>query len=428
MPFVYWPAMCKRYMTSKRRRDRELGMHREIPRRDFLQGMLVGAAATLCAPLRRVHAAEAAAQDAFGYYPPLLRGLRGSHPGSFEAAHALRSGKALEGARDTGESYDVIVVGGGISGLAAAHFYRSRHGAASRILILDNHDDFGGHAKRNEFELMGRMHLMNGGTLDIDSPRPYSAVAEGLIRAVGIDVDALQPTQRRHFYEEHGLSKAVFFDRETFGVDRLVRGEHGAAHAVAQYPLSARARADILRIEAGHTDFMPGLSSEQKKDRLSRISYADFLAKVVGADADTVRFYQQITHGWWGVGIDAISALDCWGNDFPGFKGLHLSPGSIARMGFTPAGFADTGGSKSLHFPDGNATVARLLVRGLLPEAVPGHTAEDVVTARVDYSQLDRASRPVRLRLSSTVVRAANLASPGGGGGTEVTYVRGGSA
>src|SRR5215475_2550823 len=154
-------------------RDRTLGMGRRIARRDFLQGVLVGAAATLCAPLRASPEAPAAAQDAPGYYPPLLTGLRGSHVGSFEAAHALRDGQAVAAPTDTGESYDLVVVGGGISGLAAAHFYRAKHGAQSRILILDNHDDFGGHAKRNEFSLGGRMHLMNGGTLSIESPRPY---------------------------------------------------------------------------------------------------------------------------------------------------------------------------------------------------------------------------------------------------------------
>ncbi len=169
--------------------DRRLGLDQPIPRRDFLQGMLVGAAATLCAPLRRSLAAGP--QDAAGYYPPLLTGLRGSHPGSFEAAHALRDGQALSAARDTGENYDLIVVGGGISGLAAAHFFRARYGAASRILILENHDDFGGHAKRNEFQLDGRMQLLNGGTLSIESPRPYGAVAEGLLRTLGIDLNTL---------------------------------------------------------------------------------------------------------------------------------------------------------------------------------------------------------------------------------------------
>src|SRR5258708_14970343 len=119
----------------------------------------------------------------------------------------------------------------------------------------------------------------------------------------------------------------------------------------------------------------------------------------------TIAFDQAKTHSLWGVGLDAVSALDCWGVEFPGFKGMQLAPGSIPRMGFTPAGFADTGGSKTLHFPDGNATIARLLVRALLPTAVPGSTSEDVVTARVAYDPLATARSPPRLRLPSTGVR-----------------------
>jgi spermidine dehydrogenase len=410
-------------------KDRALGMGRRIPRRDFLQGVLVGAAATLCAPLRRSYAAQVAPQDVPGYYPPLLTGLRGSHVGSFEGAHALRDGQSIGAPNDTGESYDLIVVGGGISGLAAAYFYRAKHGSKSKILILDNHDDFGGHAKRNEFSLGGRMHLMNGGTLSIESPRPYSPIADGVLRELGIHTDALvKKTQHQNFYAKMGLSQGVFFDKESFGTDKLVRGKRGNTHSVAAYPLSEKARADVVRIEDGDEDFMPGLSSEQKKDRLSRMSYRDYLLNVVKADPEAVKVYQSMTHGWWGVGIDAVSALDCWGNGFAGFKGLHLKPGSIARMGFTPAGFADTGGSSDLHFPDGNATVARLLVRNLIAGAAPGHSAEDIVTSRVDYSQLDRAASPVRLRLSSIAVHAANTGSATAPTGTEVVYLRAGTA
>jgi spermidine dehydrogenase len=406
--------------------DKRLGMGRPIARRDFLQGALVGAAASLCGSLRRVYAMAGANED---YYPPLLTGLRGSHPGSFEAAHALRDGHVVGSPAETGEQFDLIVVGGGISGLAAAHFYRAKHGAASRILILDNHDDFGGHAKRNEFSLGGRLELMNGGTLSIESPRPYGPIADGLIRHVGIDVDSLvKKTQHVDFYRKHGLSDAVHFDKETFGVDKLVRGRRGDLRAIADYPLSARAQADVRRIEGGKEDFMPGLSSAQKKDRLSRISYRDFLLNVVKADPEVIKLYQCMTHGWWGVGIDAVSALDCWGSDFSGFKGMHLSRGATPRMGFTPAGFADTGGSKSLHFPDGNATVARLLVRDLIPAAVPGSSAEDVVSARIAYQRLDEGASRVRIRLNSTVLKAANSVTNGRPDGSEVIYVKGGGA
>ena len=137
----------------------------------------------------------ASAQDRPGYYPPTLNGMRGSHPGAFEVAHSLRDGTFWEKAGkpvETGEEYDLVVVGGGISGLAAAYFYRKQAGPSARILILDNHDDFGGHAKRNEFHLGGRMLLTNGGTVSIESPFPYSKEARGLLAELGIDPPALQ--------------------------------------------------------------------------------------------------------------------------------------------------------------------------------------------------------------------------------------------
>jgi len=90
------------------------------------------------------------------------------------------------------------------------------------------------------------------------------------------------------------------------------------------------------------------------------------------------------TMGEWGVGTDAVSALDCWAFDLPGFQGMKIAKGSIARMGYTPSGYADTGGSYKLHFPDGNATIARLLVRNLIPRAVPGHGVADVVDHAAD--------------------------------------------
>jgi spermidine dehydrogenase len=414
--------------------DHDLGEDRAIPRRDFLQGMLIGAASALTGPLLVAPAAGAqagsGAQDLAGYYPPALTGLRGSHPGSFEPVHALREGASAQPGTDLGETYDLVVVGGGISGLAAAHFFRARAPGRSRVLILENHDDFGGHAKRNEFSTSDGLRIINGGTLEIDSPRPYSAAAAGLIRDIGVDVKALaQKIEHPRFYDHLKLRRAAFFDRETFDEDRLSVGwgDVPVRQLVASIPLSARAREDIVRIETGPEDYLPGLSGAEKKLRLSKISYSDFLRDLVKADPSVVTFYQARTHGWFGVGADAVPALDCWAFKYPGFQGMKLPPGTISRMGYTPKGYADTGGSYKLHFPDGNATVARLLVRSLIPEAVPGSTVEDVVSARVDYARLDRPQSPVRVRLNSIVTCVANVGDPARSRAVEITYLRNGA-
>jgi spermidine dehydrogenase len=425
-------------MKRSKNDDSALGMDQSISRRDFLNGL--GLAVTAALPVGTALAeadkttsdpAPAAAQDAPGYYPPSLTGMRGSHPGSFEAAHAVRDGDPEPTATDTGEFYDLIVVGGGISGLSAAHFYRARTSPRARILILDNHDDFGGHAKRNEYQLDGTMHLMNGGTLEIDSPRPYSPVAVGLLRTLGIDVPKLvHSTQHLKFYEQRGMRAGVFFDQESFGADKLIvgNGETPYWQLLDSAPLSVHARGQIAQIQQQKTDYLPGLSSAEKKDRLSRMSYEAFLRDLVGADPSVLKYYHTRTMGEWGVGTDAVSALDCWGFGLPGFQGMQLGKGSIRRMGYTPAGYEDTGGSFKLHFPDGNATVARLLVRDLLPRALPGKGVENAVTARADYSQLDRNRAPIRLRLNSTVSRVKHVGEPATAAQVEVTYLREGKA
>ncbi len=419
--------------------DRKLGMDRPIARRDFLNGVAAGvggAFAVGCIPGLEwsAEAAEFFAQDKPGYYPPALTGMRGSSAGSFEAAHALRDAEFWKKAGppvDTRETYDLVVVGGGISGLAAAYFYRKANPSA-RVLILDNHDDFGGHAKRNEFRPGGRLLLANGGTWAIESPFPYSKVAGGLMTELGIDPPAL--AKKCNVKDAHkGLTSGYFFDKETFGADKFVLGgpeRHLRAGGgdvkgfLAQTPLSAKVQADIARIHESTVDYLPGLSSDQKKDRLSRMSYKDFLLKVVQVDPGVIPFYQTNTHDLYGAGIDAVSALDCWALRFPGFQGVNLQPGPYPRMGFTPRGFATPKPDYEFHFPDGNASIARMLVRALVPGSIAGQTAEDVVTAQADYSRLDQRDSPVRMRLSSTAVRVRHVGDPATAKEVEVSYAR----
>src|SRR5262245_54051957 len=275
-------------------------MHRNITRRDFLNGVALTAGSVLL-PSHWLAAmtAGAGAESPADYYPPALTGLRGSHVGSFEVMHSLRDGAFWDGAgkpTDTGEVYDLVVVGGGISGLAAAHYFRKSAGPKATVLVLENHDDFGGHAKRNEFRIGNRTMLGFGKTYSIESPAPYSAVAKNLIEELGIDVPSFPKYVSFDIYRSRGLKPSIFFDKETFGTDRLVvnptpawggetrENPDTASQAwkkfLAVAPLSDAAKQDFKRLHEEKKDYYPGLNSEEKKTRLARISYAKYLTEV----------------------------------------------------------------------------------------------------------------------------------------------------
>jgi spermidine dehydrogenase len=260
-------------------------MSSNITRRDFLNGVgitvgssLLGTDPFLLNVFGVTDSAFAPEKDP-NYYPPSKTGLRGSHPGSFEVAHSLREGKQWPEAQEEKETFELIVVGGGISGLAAAHFFRKSFGSKARILILDNHDDFGGHAKRNEFRAGDRLLIGYGGTQSIEGPGHYSPEAIGLLKEIGIDVQRFYKYFDQNLYKSMNLKRATFFDKETFGVDRLVpsAGLHSTPEAIPRIPIDEAARKDLARLENEAVDYLPSLSAEEKRVKLIKTSYKDFL-------------------------------------------------------------------------------------------------------------------------------------------------------
>jgi spermidine dehydrogenase len=420
---------------SHKGQDRELGMGRDISRRDFLNGISIAVSGSLVSANSTWLQAFGVPQSPFapekdpGYYPPAKTGLRGTHDGAWEVAHDLRDGNDKDWASptDDGESYDLVIVGAGISGLAAAYFYRKFAGQQSRILILDNHDDFGGHAKRNEFQAGKRLLIGYGGSQSIEAPGNYGNVSMGLLKELGIDVTRFQKYYDQKLFSSLHLTEAVFFDKETFGTDRLVpqKGLHYfgldfTLENVSQIPIAEAARKDLIRLQHASVDYMPDLAPERKKTKLIKTSYKDFLLQYVKVHDDVVKVFQSSTHDVYAVGIDAVSAYDCSREGFPGFKGMRL-PKSHEEN-------AELDEPYIFHFPDGNASIARMLVRSLVPDTLPGHTMEDIVTARANYAPLDDASSPIRIRLNSTAVKVKHAGDPANATEVEVTYVRGGQA
>lgn len=388
----------------------------KISRRDFIQGVAVAAGGSLplagCMVAGQGDGTDAAARfrPHPADYPPAATGLRGSHDGSFEVAHALRDGARYESARDSGEHYDLVVVGGGISGLSAAWFYRQQRGEDARILVIENHDDFGGHARRNEFTVNGKTLLGYGGSESIDTPSSYSEVASQLLIDLGIDVQRFYRDFDQDFYQRLGMGSGDFFNAEQYGRDQLLaRGGQSWPEYVAQFPLPDDARQALAELEDAPRSELQELDPDARRGRLRQISYQAYLSDVLGMPEGVARYLADKPRDYFGIGADGLSALSAFEAGFPGFTGVFEADESLVEEPYI------------FHFPDGNATIARALVSRLIPGSTEARNIDELVSATFDYERLDRADRSTRLRLNSTVVNVNER-----DGRVEVVYVRGG--
>ena len=440
------------------KRNRELGRDGEITRRDFLDGVALAIGGTVASTVVGSARADAetvvpgaaspppvsfqgpavAASDAANY-PPLRTGMRGQEDAANAAGHAVRDGGAFAAPVDTGEVYDLIVVGAGMAGLGAAYFYRKQI-PRQKVLVIDGCDDFGGHARRNEFIVDGKRLIAGGGTAALWRPNTFPPEAQELLRDIGID--------RELYYKESaatpnpvrdlGLRPAMFFSKESFGADRLVpnpppelglRGGGSTPAAelskfLAQAPFSEGTKQGLLKLLTDKSDYMPGVSVEEKVRQLKKTSYTDFLSKIAKIHSDAVAYVLGLGSGGasnQGAGPDTYSAWYAWRRGQPGFAGMGLPQAAqISNIVKDPG--------ENIRFPDNAANGARLLVRWLIPDALPGKSMDDSILQKINYSALDLPTNEVRIRLSSTVIRARHLGDPTSAKEVEVTYLRDGKA
>ena len=426
-------------------------LHRQpvskITRRDFVNGTLMAAGSTILPAEASAYAAMASLTP--DYYPPARTGLRGSHPGSNDAAHA----RAWTGQTDWGateelsEEYDLVVVGGGLSGLAAGYFYLREHGRDKKVLILDNHDDFGGHAKRNEHTVNGRLVLGQGGSESIEGTRELGPTVSQLLDELGVDLNRFDSAYDTDFYKRHGLGVATFFNERVFGENKLVphpfcdypgfiqglmRPRIAVEEAVRQTPLSDSGKEQLLRIYKGGQHELK-VPKEKYKEYAESTLWFDYLKDTLGVDDPLVlRMARHTAMDYEGHGTDVVSIMDAIASGCIGGNPYDAWP-DVLPKGWYQA-YVDEGGPTYTvedpfihHFPDGNATIARTLVKRMVPSVGPGNNVEEIVLSKFNYDELDKPGNAARIRLNSTAVNVQHEGEPGSSD-VRVMYIRGGKS
>jgi spermidine dehydrogenase len=400
-------------------------MKYKITRRDFLNGIAIGAGTSLLAPADLF--AQIAPGESSVYYPPTLTGLRGNHDGSFEVSHALAwNGQKPAEYRALDEHYDLVIVGAGVSGLATAWFYRKKMGPDAKILLLDNHDDFGGHAKRNEFHQKGRMLLGVGGSVNLESPGDYSEVARGLLDDLGIDLEAMKSNIDEFALLSSTTDNALALPgpdgHVTVGGNwiQFMLGIGDYETAVRALPLPASEQDKLIELIGGDRDYLDDLSLSEKYAYIESVSYRQFLTERVGLAEETIPLFYPLPKIMGGSAASRFSVIEAFYLGCPGIQGMGWL-GELA--GQLLAGLM--AGYQTLYFPDGNASVARLLVHKLIPAVAPDSQGfGDIAASQFDYGALDRDDQAVRLRLNSTAVGVRET----GNNRVTVDYVRDGNA
>ena len=390
----------------------------QITRRDLLNGMAIGAVGAMLpayagAPKVRLDSSMRPGGPST-YYPPTLTGMRGSHAGSFEVAHALAwQGQKPDAYESLDEHYDLVVVGAGMSGLAAAWYYLKKAGPEARVLVLDNHDDFGGHAKRNEFHHKDRMILSLGGAQNLDNPSNYGDIAGSLLIDLGIDEAAIAKMAANtpddyvlggKLGGDVGLTVPDGDEHLTIGGHWLKffhgRGDYQAG--VRDLPIPAEQKDKLVAFFGGEKDFLDDLSLTEKWDYVNNTSYNQFLVDRVELSVDTIPILN--------AHLRILNGPSGWNHTV--LEGILAGSPGLRAMGWL-ADFVDSIGAMLLDelagdirmFPDGNASVARLLVQKMIPDVAPNMKGfEDVAIARFNYGALDQADQSTRIRLNSTAV------------------------
>ncbi|HET7613202.1 MAG TPA: FAD/NAD(P)-binding protein, partial [Gemmatimonadaceae bacterium] len=386
---------------------------------DFVNGVLLTGAGLLLNNGRPEQQSPADAFDGYGGVGD-YRHSNGNTWNVVNAGHAMRDGKfetLVANATDTGEMYDLVAVGGGISGLAAAIFFQKYKGG--RALVIDNHAIFGGEAKRNEFLVDGHRLTAHQGSAIFLVPGK-GGYTDRFYDMIGMDRRAFSYQTWRGPSPEIPVSHSPYdiADQKHYGFyfTSQFTGQTGEwvmdpwGRRLEGAPISEGEKAELLRWGTNRVPFAgPKTEGDEISRQLDSITLEDHLMARHNISRETVRKFLSPTEGGgYGLGPDALSAY-C----------------NYAIENQFPEDGDDSLGDQM--FPDGNTGFARLMVKKLIADAIAGQSTVDAVWQnRVNFRALDRAGQPTRIRLNSTVVRVEHAGNPATAPHVVITYVKGG--
>jgi spermidine dehydrogenase len=428
--------------------EKELGMAADITRRDFINTVALGTGAALLgmpapslfgqsAPsAMRAPPADSPWHPWTGY--PGVGDYAISNGNTWDvvsAAHGLRDGtyeKAIAGAIDTGETHDLVIVGGGFAGTVAAYYFLKEGGRKRSCLLLDNHPIIGGEAKRNEFIVRGQRLIGPQGSNEGSPPNAYTeAWRTEMWRDVGLPMEfefgKLAPGRKPMIIPRTNYEYQLWsddFESHGFHFDspapHWVRNPWG--HRLEGTPWPEEVRRDLLRWREERVAPWQG-DAESLRVYLDSMTYERWLTGVRGFHPEVARYVDPIYASGMGLGSDVVSAYSAYTLGLPGFLGLGVDKGLEARVANHTLGDPQRGSS----FPGGNDGIQRCIVKRLNPEAIEGSSQfPDVHNGRIRFDMMDRPNTQCRLRAGAMVVRVDQDPQGAGGAPATVTYAKGG--